>query len=274
MGKNKLKKFAEMDTLQCVMQYPYWRVQKEAFPLRGHWRDSYFGNSNPIVLELGCGKGEYTTGLARRFPAKNHIGVDCKGARMYTGARQATDEAMGNVAFLRTDIELIDHFFAPGEVDEIWITFPDPQMKKARKRLTGTRFLELYRQIIRDGGIVHLKTDSPFLYNYTAALIQTNGLTANVNTADLYHSGLDDDILQIKTYYEQQWLARGLTIKYLQFALPANGTLAEPQVELEEDTYRSFSRGYIQCPGEMVRRVATTQDTTPDTTPATTAAEH
>ena len=248
MGKNKLKKFAEMDTLSCVLQYPFARIQKEEFPLKGKWNQEFFHNDNPIVLELGCGKGEYAVGLARRFPNKNYIGIDCKGARMWTGATEATKEGITNVAFLRTDIELIEHFFANGEVSEIWITFPDPQMKKVRKRLTSTRFLALYRNILSDGGIVHLKTDSPFLYTYTDALVRLNNFDTEVNTNNLYGSGIADDILEIKTYYERQWLARGLTIKYIKVHLPLNGELAEPDIEIEEDTYRSFSRGYIQCP--------------------------
>lgn len=248
MGKNKLKKFAEMETFDCVFQYPFWRIQKEPFPLKGKWKQEFFKNNNPIVLELGCGKGEYAVGLAQRFPNKNFIGIDVKGARMWTGAKQAVQAGMDNMAFLRTDIELISNFFAAGEVSEIWITFPDPQMKKTRKRLTSTRFLNLYRTVLGENGLVHLKTDSPFLYTYTDALVKLNELDVEVNTSDLYHSEIADDILSIKTYYEQQWLARGLTIKYIKFHLPATGELEEPDIEIEEDTYRSFSRGYIQCP--------------------------
>ena len=254
MGKNKLKKFAEMETLQCVFQYPFARLQNESFPLRGKWNQEYFHNSNPIVLELGCGKGEYAVGLASRFPDKNYIGIDCKGARMWTGATQATAMGLCNVALLRTDIELINSFFAENEVSEIWITFPDPQMKKVRKRLTGTRFLGLYRNILCDGGLVHLKTDSPFLYTYTHALVQGNNFVTDIDTDNLYSSDIVDDILDIKTYYERQWLSRGLTIKYIKFHLPKEGDLIEPDIEIEEDTYRSFSRGYIQCPQEMEKR--------------------
>ena len=254
MGKNKLKKFAEMETLQCVFQYPFARLQNESFPLRGKWNQEYFHNTNPIVLELGCGKGEYAVGLASRFPDKNYIGIDCKGARMWTGAPQATTLGLSNVAFLRTDIELINSFFAENEVSEIWITFPDPQMKKVRKRLTGTRFLSLYRNILCDGGLVHLKTDSPFLYTYTHALVQGNNFVTDIDTDNLYSSDIVDDILDIKTYYERQWLSRGLTIKYIKFHLPKEGDLIEPDIEIEEDTYRSFSRGYIQCPQEMEKR--------------------
>ena len=225
MGKNKLKKFGEMEQMECVFQYPYGVLSREGFPLKGRWNSDYFHNDVPIVLELGCGKGEYTVGLARRFPHKNFIGIDIKGARMWTGAKAATLEGLGNVAFVRTNIELLSHFFAPGEVSEIWITFPDPQMKKVRKRL---------------------KTDSPFLYTYTRLLTELNGIVPEVNTDDLYHSGLADDILQIRTYYEQQWLARGLTIKYLAFPLAHAGELQEPTDEIPPDTYRSFSRGVLE----------------------------
>ena len=248
MGKNKLKKFAEMETFDNVFQYPFAVVERDGFPLKGRWKSDFFKNDNPIVLELGCGKGEYAVGLARRFPEKNYIGVDIKGARMWTGAKAAVKEGISNVAFLRTNIELITRFFEPGEVSEIWITFPDPQMKKVRKRLTSSRFLELYREILVVDGIVHLKTDSPFLYTYTDALVKLNELPTEVNTADLYHSDIVDDILEIKTFYEQQWLDRGLTIKYIKFHLDHTTQLQEPDIEIEEDTYRSFSRGYIQCP--------------------------
>ncbi len=248
MGKNKLRKFAEMDTFQNVFQYPFAQLQLNGgtCPLRGQWGEKVFGNSNPIVLELGCGKGEYAVGLARKFPERNFIGIDIKGARMYTGAKQAIEQGIGNVAFLRTNIELIAHFFSEGEVSEIWITFPDPQMKKVSKRLTGTRFMQLYRQILRPDGLIHLKTDSPFLYKYTDAMVALNHLKVNVNTDNLYASGKADDILEIRTFYEQQWLDRGLTIKYIQFELAPHTPLQEPEIEIEFDTYRSFSRGTLQ----------------------------
>lgn len=248
MGKNKLKKFRDMETIDFVFQYPFSVLQEKGFPMRGAWNKEFFGNDNPIVLELGCGKGEYTVGLARRFPDKNFIGIDIKGARMWTGASQAREEGLKNVAFIRTNIELLPRFFAPDEVSEIWITFPDPQMKKERKRLTSTRFLELYRLVAKENALIHLKTDSPFLYTYTHHLVAANNLPTIVDTDDLYASGLDSEILQIKTFYEQQWLDRGLTIKYINFALDRSTGLREPDVEIPFDTYRSFSRGEIQCP--------------------------
>lgn len=245
--KNKLAKFSEMNTIDFVFQYPFAELERVGgFPLRGRWHSEFFGNNNPITLELGCGKGEYTVGLAERQPGRNFIGVDIKGARMWRGATQARDAGMGNVAFLRTDIELIDRFFAPGEVDEIWITFPDPQMKKVRKRLTSTRFLELYRKILHPGGAVKLKTDSPFLFTYTRLMAEHCGLQIDALTDDLYASPLLDDILAIKTHYERQWLDRGLSIKYIALGLDHTTPLSEPEVDIEPDTYRSYSRGIIQ----------------------------
>lgn len=246
MGKNKLKKFGEMETFPNVFQYPFAELQKGPFPLKGKWNTEFFKNDNPIVLELGCGKGEYAVGMAKKFADRNFIGVDIKGARMWTGAKQSVQEGIANVAFLRTSIELIASFFEAGEVSEIWITFPDPQMQKVNKRLTSTRFMQLYRQILKDGGLVHLKTDSPFLYAYTDAMVRLNGFATEVNTVDLYHSGLADDILEIRTFYERQWLARGLTIKYINWHLDATTALQEPEIDIEKDTYRSFSRGYLE----------------------------
>ncbi len=246
MGKNKLKKFGEMETFPNVFQYPFAELQKGPFPLKGKWNTEFFKNDNPIVLELGCGKGEYAVGMAKKFADRNFIGVDIKGARMWTGAKQSVQEGIANVAFLRTSIELIASFFEAGEVSEIWITFPDPQMQKVNKRLTSTRFMQLYRQILKDGGLVHLKTDSPFLYAYTDAMVRLNGFATEVNTDDLYHSALADDILEIRTFYERQWLARGLTIKYINWHLDATTALQEPEIDIEKDTYRSFSRGYLE----------------------------
>jgi len=242
MGKNKLSKFADMATYPNVFQYTFETLKTAGFPLKGKWNTDYFKNNNPIVLELGCGKGEYTTGLARLFPDKNFIGIDIKGARMWTGATEAINENLANVAFLRTHIELIHRFFAENEVSEIWITFPDPQMNKTNKRLTATRFMNEYSRILKPEGIVHLKTDSNFLYTYTDAMIKENELGTLFNTNDLYNSGLQDDILQIQTYYEQQWRARGKNIKYIKFLCPKNKNWVEPEVEIEKDDYRSFGR--------------------------------
>ena len=223
--------------------------------MRGKWHEEYFHNDNPIVLELGCGRGEYTVGLAAHNPNKNYIGIDIKGARMWAGAKQAELAGMKNVAFLRTNIEMLTHFFAPNEVAEIWITFPDPQMKKATKRLTSTHFMQRYRQLLQQDGLIHLKTDSPFLYTYTQAMVKENGYPLLVDTADLYNieqsSGVGsresniEEARALQTHYEHQWLDRGLTIKYLCWELPAVPSLIEPEIEIEKDTYRSYGRNYV-----------------------------
>ena len=216
--------------------------------MAGHWRDTYFHNDHPIVLELGCGRGEYTVGLAQRDPNKNYIGIDIKGARMWAGAKQAELAGMTNVAFLRTNIEMLTNFFAPNEVDEIWITFPDPQMKKATKRLTATYFMQRYRQLLKPNGLIHLKTDSPFLYTYTQAMIKENHYPILVDTDDLYQALPSSSIEEarcLQTHYEKQWLDRGLTIKYLCWQLPEELSLIEPDIEIEKDTYRSYGRNYV-----------------------------
>lgn len=242
MGKNKLSKFADMKAYPNVFEYTFEALQENGFPLKGKWGADYFKNNHPIVLELGCGKGEYTVGLAKLFPEKNFIGIDIKGARMWTGATQALNDKLANAAFLRTHIELIHHFFAENEVSEIWITFPDPQMSKTNKRLTSTRFMKEYSRILKPDGIVHLKTDSPFLFTYTQAMTEENHLNVLFNTDDLYNSTLQDNILQIQTFYEQQWRSRGLNIKYIKFLIPKDKIWTEPNIEIEKDRYRSFGR--------------------------------
>ena len=242
MGKGKLAKFADMRTYPHVFE-PQGSFREDVpFEMRGCWNSSFFHNDGPIVLELGCGHGEYTVGLAGLFPDKNFIGVDIKGARMWSGAKQSHEASMKNVAFLRTNIELIDRFFAPGEISEIWLTFPDPQMKKVTKRLTSILFMERYRRILKSGGKIHLKTDSNFMYTYTCAMVDHNHLPVEFRTDDLYASGDADHILSIKTHYEQQWLERGKSIKYIVFELPLEGELSEPDVEIELDDYRSYGR--------------------------------
>jgi tRNA (guanine-N7-)-methyltransferase len=242
MGKNKLAKFADMEEYPHVFQYPYAVLQEKGFGMKGKWNELFFRNENPIILELGCGRGEYTVGLAGLFPYKNFAGIDIKGARMWTGAKRSFDAGMANVAFLRTHIELITYFFAPGEISEIWITFPDPQMNKVNKRMTSTRFMKLYREILTDNGVVHLKTDSNYMYAYTCGMVKANNLPVLFRSDDLYHSGLTDDILKIQTCYEQQWLSRGLNIKYIKFELQSRTGWIEPDTEIEKDDYRSFGR--------------------------------
>lgn len=246
MSKGKLEKFAEMETFDNVFQYPYSVISNVPFEKRGHWCDCVFHNQNPITLELGCGKGEYTVELAKLFPDRNFIGVDIKGARMYTGAKQALEKGLVNVAFLRTNIEIIDRFFDEDEVEEIWLTFSDPQMKNPRKRLASTYFMERYRKFLIDKGTVHLKTDSNFLYTYTKYMTEHNGLHVMFSTEDLYHdNNIDYDtkrILSIQTYYEKQWMSRGIAIKYIRFLLPKDGTLGESEKEIPLDEYRSYRR--------------------------------
>lgn len=246
MGKGKLQKFAEMETFSNVFQYPFSVIENVPFEMKGHWREQYFHNDNPIVLELGCGKGEYTVELARLYPQVNFIGVDIKGARMHKGAKEALTAGLSNVAFLRTNIEIIDRFFAKDEVQEIWLTFSDPQMKNPRKRLTSTYFMNRYRHFLVDGGLIHLKTDSNFLFTYTTYMVEANRLPLLFRTEDLYHTdGIDEEtrkILSIQTFYEAQWIARGLNIRYMKFHLPQQGKLVEPDVEIPLDDYRSFHR--------------------------------
>ena len=255
MGKGKLAKFADMASYENVFQYPYSVVEHVPFEMQGHWHEQYFHNDNPIVLELGCGKGEYTVELAKLYPDMNFIGVDIKGARMWTGATQAIKEGLKNVAFLRTNIEIIERFFSQDEVQEIWLTFSDPQMKNPRKRLTSTYFMERYRKFLVDGGIIHLKTDSNFLFTYTSYMVEKNSLPVIFKTEDLYHledlenlgtigdlGNLDPKVLSIQTYYESMWIARGLNIKYMKWQLPRTGVLEEPDVEIELDDYRSYHR--------------------------------
>ena len=245
MGKGKLAKFAEMAANPLVIEPRYNPNADTAhFELQGHWAHDFFHNDNPIILELGCGRGEYTVGLAQQNPHRNYIGIDIKGSRMWTGATQAHQSGMTNVAFLRTNIEFVWQFFAPGEVSEIWLTFSDPQMKKATKRLTSTYFLNRYRRFLTDQGIIHLKTDSNFLFTYTQEMLRANHITPEVSTRDLYSDTTTDidEARSLQTYYESMWRSRGIDIKYLRFRLPQQGELTEPEVEIELDEYRSYSR--------------------------------
>lgn len=234
-----------MASYSHVFEADFESLKAGGFEHRGKWAE-WFGNANPIVLELGCGRGEYTVGLARRNPDMNFIGVDIKGARMHAGATQAVNEGLKNVAFLRTRIEFIEQFFAEGEVSEIWVTFPDPQMKKPRKRLVGTLMLSRYRNFLKADGPVHLKTDSPFLATYTTAMLQTNNIEPQASTLNLYsdiEAGLlSDPALGIRTYYEQKWIEAGMTIKYFRFLLPREVELVEPDIDIEPDNYHNVGR--------------------------------
>ncbi len=221
MSKNKLFKFAENETFSCLIQPATDQMLSGEHPLKGNWGRDVFHNDNPIVLELGCGKGEYTIALAQRNPDINYIGVDIKGARLWKGAKFATLNQMPNVAFLRTRIDFIKSIFAPGEVSEIWITFADPQPKSTNRRLTSPVFLDRYRAFLKPGGIVNLKTDSQLLHEYTLEVAREQNLEIIEANNDIYGSGrvTEDDILNVKTYYEQKFLAEGLPITYMAFRL-------------------------------------------------------
>ena len=219
-SKNKLKRFAENETFSNVIQ-PTREAILAGFEYRGKW-NSFFKNDNPIVLELGCGKGEYTVGLARLNPKKNYIGIDIKGARFWRGAKTALEENLDNVAFIRTQIELVDELFAKNEVSEIWITFPDPQIKykRTKHRMTNQLFLEKYKNIVAPKGLMHLKTDSEFMHGYTLGLLQ--GLDYEILYAnhDVYkNEGSPDEVLKIQTFYENQYLEKGKPITYIQFRI-------------------------------------------------------
>ncbi len=247
MGHGKLKKFAENETFRCLLQPDASQVldkepgSKELrlrdHAIKGNWGREMFGNDHPIVLELGCGKGDYTLALARRNPDINYIGVDIKGARLWRGAKDATAEALPNVAFLRTRIEFIDAFFGPGEVSEIWLTFSDPQLRGSENaRLSSPLFLERYRRFLKPGGIVHLKTDSRYLYEYTSSVVKVNGLQVLASGTDIYHEGLPDSaqildeavVFEVQTFYEKMFLEMGLPITYLAFCIDHEGPYAFP----------------------------------------------
>lgn len=242
MGKGKLLKFAELETFEHVIQVPFSQINNNNFHLKGKWGQEFFRNNHPIILELGCGKGEYTVELANKFPETNFIGVDIKGARIWKGAKQAHFMGIKNVAFLRTNIEIIDFFFGQEEIHQIWLTFPDPQMKKTRRRLTATNFMEIYRKFLTRDGIIHVKTDSNFQYEYTRLMVEVNNFEVLAKTDNLYESELLNEVLNIKTFYEKQWLDRGIPIKYIAFRLNDKDPLTEPKIEIEKDTYRSFGR--------------------------------
>ena len=214
MGKDKLRRFAEIDTFKNVLQMDAGK------PYQGRWGTDFFKNSNPLVLELACGKGEYTVNLAQIFPAKNFIGVDYKGNRIWRGAKTAIEDGIDNVGFLRIQIENLIEYFAPGEVDEIWITFPDPQpqLSREKKRLTAQRFLDMYKVLLKPGGYVNLKTDNDALHAYTVEKIEELGLKLHIRTEDLYHSPYADEVLSIKTYYEKKYLQHDKNINYVKFS--------------------------------------------------------
>ncbi len=221
-SKNKLKRFRENDTFNHVFQPTREELVNNNFAMKGQWRNTFFKNENPIVLELGCGKGEYTVELAKRDSNKNFIGIDIKGARFWRGAKTALENHMSNVAFIRTQIELIESVFASNEIDEIWITFPDPQIKykRTKHRLTHQAFLDRYKTILKHDGLIHLKTDSEFMHGYTLGLLHGLGHEIQYSNHDVYRQeGSPDEVTSIQTFYESTYLAQGKAITYLRFKL-------------------------------------------------------
>jgi tRNA (guanine-N7-)-methyltransferase len=221
-SKNKLKRFKENETFENVFQPTREEVVRSEFPLLGKWNTNFFKNDNPIIIELGCGKGEYSVGLAQRYPNKNFVGIDIKGARFWRGAKTAVESGMRNVAFVRTQIELINFIFAQNEVDEIWITFPDPQIKykRTKHRMTNSEFLQMYKKILKPDGVVNLKTDSEFMHGYTLGLLHGEGhevLYANHNVYK--NEGAPSEVTQIQTFYENQYLETNKPITYIRFKI-------------------------------------------------------
>ena len=221
-SKNKLKRFRENETFSNVFQPTREELVTNQFPLKGNWNKTFFNNNNPLILELGCGKGEYTVALAKRYPNKNFIGVDIKGARFWRGAKTAVEENLSNAAFLRTQIELIDHAFAVHEVDEIWITFPDPQIKykRTKHRMTNSEFLKRYKIILKPEGVVHLKTDSEFMHGYTLGLLHGAGHEVLYANHNIYkQEGSPEEVTSIQTFYESQYLEQNKPITYIRFKI-------------------------------------------------------
>jgi tRNA (guanine-N7-)-methyltransferase len=237
VGKNKWARWNEMASFNNVIQPEIGSISGSDHPVKGKWNADVFKNNNPIVLELGCGKGEYTVGLAKQFRGNNYIGVDIKGARIWRGAKTANDEKMNNVSFLRTRIEFINSFFSDNEVDEIWITFPDPHPggRNSNKRLTSPAFLNMYRQFLKDKGLIHLKTDNSELFEYTRKVISSNNLEAVTITDNLYSEDLPDDILSIRTHYENIFLREGLKINYLAFRLDKEKLISDDKRRPKEE---------------------------------------
>lgn len=221
-SKNKLRRFRENEQFDNVVQPSREELTQNNYPLRGKWRSDFFKNNNPIVLELGCGKGEYSVALAMAYPEKNFIGVDIKGARFWRGAKTGMEENIDNLGFIRTQIELVDHIFAENEIDEIWITFPDPQIKykRTKHRLTNSEFLQKYKYILKPDGIVNLKTDSEFMHGYTLGLLHGEGHEIIQANHDVYKNVYSPkEVTGIQTFYEKQYLEQGKRITYIQFKI-------------------------------------------------------
>lgn len=281
MGHDKLRKFAENETFSCLLQPDASSVLDKTEAdnslrlkdhlIKGHWNERMFAAARPIVLELGCGKGEYTIDLSRREPSLNYVGVDIKGARLWKGAKFATENHLPNVAFLRTRIEFIESFFAPGEVSEIWLTFSDPQLKSENCRLTSPLFLERYRKFLKKGGIVHLKTDSRFLYEYSKAVAECNNLRILAATADLYGTGRQDlsgcalesvagqsavdALFEVRTFYESMFMAQGYKITYLSFSIDHEGPYLHPDFDSDHWHSQEGPRHFTHQPEKRIHIV-------------------
>ena len=239
MGKNKLTRFQENENFKHVFQPRFNEVYQKDYYLKGKWATGFFKNSNPIVLELGCGKGEYTTELGSRFPQINFIGVDIKGARLWRGARTAFERNLKNVAFVRSGIELIDSIFGENEISEIWLTFSDPQPKRVKKRLSSTNFLKKYQAFLKREAIIHLKTDNQLLFEYTKALVEKNNLFSNFISTDVYNdTNLPGVVREIQTFYEKQFLNENKKIYYIEFKLDNIIQLIEPEEFIESEALR------------------------------------
>ena len=219
MSKNKLEKFAELKKFKNVIQPNIKGTYSVDFELKGKWNENYFENNNPITLELGCGKAEYTIFLSQKYKNQNFIAVDIKGARIWKGAKEALEKNLNNTVFLRTRIDLINAFFDKNEVNEIWIPFPDPQAKKQNKRLTSPHFLNLYKKFITKDCIIHLKTDSFPLYEYTLEMLEYNKIKPIIHSNDLYSSIINEDLTEVKTFYEKQFISQGKKITYIKFRI-------------------------------------------------------
>ena len=270
MGHDKLRKFAENETFRCLLQpeaslvldksgNPADGLRLKDHPVKGRWNETMFATDQPIVLELGCGKGEYTIDLSKRAPDRNYIGVDIKGARLWRGAKTATEEGLPNVAFLRTRIEFIEAFFGPGEVSEIWLTFSDPQLKSENSRLTSPLFLERYRKFLKPGGIIHLKTDSRFLHEYTMAVATENNLSVLASTTDLYEAvpgfiETNEALYEVQTFYERMFLSQGYKITYMAFTIDHEGPYRHPET-FDSDYWRSVEgpRRFSHSPASSQR---------------------
>jgi tRNA (guanine-N7-)-methyltransferase len=236
VGKNKLARWTELGSYNNVIQPEIGEVAWKDHPIKGRWNQELFKNKNPIVLELGCGKGEYTVGLANSFPDNNYIGIDIKGARMWRGAKTAYEQNLPNVAFLRTRIEFINSFFSADEIDEIWITFPDPHPggRNSNKRLTSPWFLNSYRHFLKDKGLIHLKTDNKEFYEFTIKVLSYNNLETILSTNDLYSEKIEN-ILSIRTHYEKIFLDAGLKINYLTFRLNKEKTIENVSAKAKKE---------------------------------------